>query len=158
MVGVSASGKSTFARELAEKTGIPLVHMDAIMWRPGWQYVGDEETVARLDEESRAPAWIIEGYVPKEARPFVFERADRIIHLDYAPRVAALRYLRRWLQHRRHPRPELPGSPERFSPRFLKLVWQKGETSSLRRFLEDASEKVVTLSSPRQARAFLESL
>lgn len=50
IVGVSASGKSTFSRKLAEKTNLPLIHMDAVMWRPGWEYLGDEYTNQKLYE------------------------------------------------------------------------------------------------------------
>lgn len=157
VVGVSASSKSTFARSLAQKLGLPLTLMDSVMWRPGWNYVGDEETVRQLDRVSAQPEWIIEGYISKEARTFVFERADSIIYLDYSPLTSSWRYLKRWWKHRKNPRPELEGSPEKFDFKFLKLVWTKGEAISLNRFLKevDPQTKVMTLHSPREARKFL---
>ena len=45
IVGTSASGKSTFARKLAAKTKLPLIHIDSIMWQPGWDYIGDTEAI-----------------------------------------------------------------------------------------------------------------
>lgn len=81
VVGVSAAGKSTFSRKLAQSLNLPLTLMDSIMWKPGWNYVGDEETVRKLDEASAQPEWIIEGYISKEARTFVFDRADSIISI-----------------------------------------------------------------------------
>jgi adenylate kinase family enzyme len=45
IVGASAAGKSTFARQLAKKIQLPLIHMDEIMWKPGWQYIGDEAVI-----------------------------------------------------------------------------------------------------------------
>jgi adenylate kinase family enzyme len=160
VVGVSASGKSTFSRKLAEETNLPLIFMDEIMWNPGWEYIGDEATVQRLDEESSKTEWIIEGYITKEARKFVFERADKIIYLDYSPWVASWRYLKRWWNHRVHPRPELEGSPEKFSFKFLKLVWTKGEAISLNRFLKEVSDqsKIITFHSPKETESFLRSL
>lgn len=160
IVGVSASGKSTFARKLAQKTGLPVSFVDELMWKPGWNYIGDEETARLLIEASTRDTWIIEGYIVKPARSAVFERADSIVYLDYPPRVAAWRYLMRWLKHRKDPRPELPGSPEKFSFKFLELVWSKGETASLEDFLRSLpqQEKVIRLTSPRAAARFLDSL
>lgn len=157
IVGVSASGKSTFARKLSEKIKLPLFLMDSIMWNPGWQYIGDKETVKKLEEISNGDAWIIEGYISKEARTFVFDRADTIIYLDYPPIVATIRYLKRWFKHRKDPRPELEGSPEKFDWKFMKLVWTKGEAISLDRFLSEIKnhDKIIKLTSTRQTKTFL---
>lgn len=160
VVGVSASGKSSFSRELAKKTGLPLVFMDEIMWNPGWEYIGDEATIEELQEESQKDSWIIEGYITTSARTFLFDRADTIIYLDYSPWIASWRYIKRWWNHRIYPRPELKGSPEKFSFKFLKLVWTKGEAISLNRFLKEVSNqnKIVTLHSPKETRAYLDSI
>ena len=160
IVGVSASGKSTFARELANKLGLPVTHIDALMWQPGWNYIGDEVTVSKLEEVSAEDEWIIEGYIEKRARMTVFERADTIIYLDYPPIVASWRYIKRWWNHRKDPRPELPGSPEKFSFKFLRLVWRKGEVWKLIPLLkEPANQKKCTiLTSPKKTADFLKSL
>lgn len=160
IVGVSASGKSTFARKLSEKAELPLFLTDSVMWNPGWQYIGDEETVRKLREIAAKEEWIIEGYISKEVRTFLFDRADTIIYLDYPPMVATLRYLKRWIKHRKDPRPELEGSPEKFDWKFLKLVWTKGEAISLNKFLTQVKDKdkIITFTSVRQAKAFLESV
>jgi adenylate kinase family enzyme len=159
VIGVSASGKSVFARKLAAKTGLPIVFVDTLMWKPGWNYIGDEETAKLLDNESANSQWIIEGYIVKPARPFIFERADTIMYLDYSPWVASWRYLKRWWMHRNDPRLELPGCPEKFSFKFLKLVWSKGETISLNKFLENSlhQHKVIRLHSPKAAKNFLQA-
>ncbi|MDB5258999.1 MAG: topology modulation protein [Candidatus Taylorbacteria bacterium] len=160
IVGVSASGKSTFARKLAERTCLPVFFMDSIMWKPGWNYVGDEETVLRLQEISSGTEWIIEGYITKGARSVIFDRADTVIYLDYPRWVASGRYILRWLKHRKDPRPELAGSPEKFSFKFLKLVWNKGETRSLDALLAQMSErsKIIRLTSPKKSRIFLHKI
>jgi len=157
VVGVSASGKSSFARELETKTNLPVIFMDSIMWKPGWNYIGDEETAKRLNEESAKSEWIIEGYIIKDAREFIFDRADTIIYLDYAPIVSSWRYIKRWWKHRKNPRPELEGSPEKFSFKFLKLVWTKGETWSLDKFFTQMpnQNKIIKISSPREGDIFL---
>jgi adenylate kinase family enzyme len=160
IVGVSASGKSTFARKLSEKAKLPFFLMDAIMWNPGWQYIGDEATVEKLEEIGSKEEWIIEGYISTEARTFLFERADIIIYLDYPPVVATFRYLKRWWKHRKSPRPELEGSPEKFDWKFLKLVWTKGEAISLNRFLAQVQDqsKLIRFTSPKQAETFIKNI
>jgi adenylate kinase family enzyme len=159
VVGVSASGKSTFARKLSHTTGLPLVHMDTIWWNPGWVEVGEEEAAKQLGEITTQDSWIVEGYVPKLARALVFERADLIIYLDYPRWVAACRYLQRWWRHKNNPRPELPGSPETFSFLFLKRIWKKQEAISLDRFLKVVDPaRLVVLKKPSEATSLLTAL
>lgn len=160
VVGVSASGKSTFARRLSEKLGITLIHMDEIMWNPGWEYIGDELTVQRICEASLKPEWIIEGYISKAARTDLFEKADLILYLDYSGWVSAWRYLKRFLKHRKNPRPELPGSPEKFSFKFLKLVFTKGEVWKLEKLFKesDLDSKIIRLKTPKEAEGYIIAL
>ncbi len=159
VLGVSASGKSTFAKRLREKVQLPLTRVDAFMWQPGWQYIGDEATIAKLQEIGSGEEWIIEGYIEKCVRPFLFERADSIIYLDYPRRVATLRYLKRCLKHRKNPRPELKGSPDTFDWKFMKLVWRKGEAWSVNKFLAQmpSQDKVIRLTSVKATEAFLKN-
>jgi len=36
VTGMAGSGKSTFSRSLAAKTGLPVIHLDLHFWKPGW--------------------------------------------------------------------------------------------------------------------------
>ncbi|MEJ0053890.1 MAG: hypothetical protein WDN10_04175 [bacterium] len=157
VVGVSASGKSTFARRLATKTGLPLTHIDAVMWKPGWDYIGDEETVRQLKEISKQDEWIIEGFIDKNALEAVLTRAESIIYLDYPRYIPAWRYIKRWFKHRKNPRPELEGSPEKFSFEFLKRVWDKKEVYRLNEFIKKMPDtsKILRLKLPKEANTFL---
>lgn len=129
------------------------------MWRPGWDYLGEEGTTKMLNEITLKDSWILEGYIVKPARAFVFERADTIVYLDYAPLLTAWRYIKRWLKHRKHPRHELPGSPEKFSFKFLDLAWSKGETKYVREYMQAADpHKVIHVASPKEAKKLLAAL
>lgn len=160
IVGTSASGKSIFSRELSRRTGIPVTHVDALMWKPGWDYVGDEATIKLLNEASQHPEWIIEGFIEKEALPFMLERADTIIYLDYPSIIPVWRYIKRSWKHRKDPRPELEGSPDKFNFEFLIRVWKKKEVYWLNRFLATMPDKnkLTKLASPGQAKAFLQKI
>ncbi|MEK7510809.1 MAG: hypothetical protein AAB582_01050 [Patescibacteria group bacterium] len=156
VVGVSASGKTTFARALAKKLDLPLIHTDSVMWKPGWEQVDEAESAAALIAHSKKPAWIIEGYIPKSARSDVFAHADLIYYLDYPRHIPAWRYLIRSWRHRKDPRPELPGCYDHFAFKFLKIIWTKQETVSLLKYLAEVpKEKIVTLRTPVETQRYL---
>lgn len=157
VIGVSASGKTTFASRLAKKLDLPVTHMDTIQWNPGWQYVGDQAVLQKLTEISDQDSWIIEGYIVKAARIGLFDKADKILYLDYPGWLSAWRYLKRTLKHRSVPRPELPGSPEKFSWKFFKLVFTKGEVWKLEQLFKenDWDKKITRFKKPNEVKAYL---
>jgi adenylate kinase family enzyme len=157
IIGVSASGKSTLARKLATKTNLPTFFMDQIMWNPGWKYIGDENTIKEIDKISSGSQWVIEGWIPKEAIEFMFDRADTIIYLDYHKALAPIRYIKRYLKHRKNPRPELPGSPDKFSVKFIKRILLKKEAYYINKKLEQKKyfDKTIFIKSPKQLEKLL---
>jgi adenylate kinase family enzyme len=160
VVGISASGKSVFSRELSKRTSIPVVYVDALMWKPGWNYIGKEEIIKLLDEASQDQEWIIEGFIHKQALPFMLERATAIIYLDYPRLVVSWRYIKRSWIHRRTPRPELEGSPDKFSFKFLIKIWSKKEVYWLDRYLKEMSDqtKLIKLATLKQAKSFFQKI
>jgi hypothetical protein len=95
--GMMGSGKSTFARSLAAKTGLPVIHLDLHYWKPGWARPLDDEWRDRqrallLDEE-----WIIDGNY-KETLALRLERAQTVIFLDTAWWLCASRAFLRGLR------------------------------------------------------------
>lgn len=130
------------------------------MWKPGWNFLGTEETALKLDEISTQTEWIIEGFLVKKARISVLGRADTIIFLDYSRPVIIWRYIKRWWQHRKTPRPELEGSPERFTFKSLETSWTKAEMRYIGDFIAQSvyADKLVRLRSPKAAEKFLQEL
>ena len=61
IVGSTGAGKSTLARQLGEVTGLAVVHLDALYWRPGWVPTPDEEWDAVVKEVASKESWIIDG-------------------------------------------------------------------------------------------------
>ena len=55
------SGKSTFARALAARTGLPVIHLDLHYWKPGWAQPTDTEWRERQRTLLAGEAWIIDG-------------------------------------------------------------------------------------------------
>ncbi|MGH4031435.1 adenylate kinase [Actinomycetota bacterium Odt1-20B] len=97
VVGVTGAGKSTLARAVGERLGLPYHEMDALYFTgPGWA-VNDRlaETVSRLTAEDR---WVMDSLGAPEVRDLMWERADTVVWLDYPRRVIMPRVLRRSLR------------------------------------------------------------
>jgi adenylate kinase family enzyme len=123
------------------------------MWKPGWSHVGNTKIIEELQKIVARDSWIIEGWIAPSARKLVFDRASTILYLDYPRLLITWRYIKRWFKHRKEPRPELSGSPEKFSFKFLWLVFTKGEAISINKSLGELADrsKLITISSPNIA-------
>ena len=61
VIGCPGSGKSTFARRLRDRTGLPLYPLDLLWHRPDKTTVSETEFDAALAEILRKDRWIIDG-------------------------------------------------------------------------------------------------
>lgn len=76
--GGSGSGKSTLAQRLGAITGLPVVHIDPMYWKPGWVQREAEETRALALEATAKDAWVFEGN-HHSTMPERIARADHMI-------------------------------------------------------------------------------
>lgn len=152
IIGISASGKSTFSRTLARQTGLPLIHMDQIFWRGNWEEIPEIEYLKEHQKVIQQDRWIIEGYVNDKMRQRL-ERADLIIYLDYSGVRCAWQLIKRWLKHRRESRPELPKEAlEGLSWDFFWLVLTRGERLDIEKALTGVKSELIRIKSPRALR------
>ena len=117
--GMMGSGKSTFARALAQETGLPLIHLDVHYWNPGWTRPSDDEWRERQRVLLAGEAWIIDGNY-NETLALRLERADTIIFLDTPWWLCASRAFVRGL---RKPNGEMPEGCEDSLSRRLRDEW-----------------------------------
>ena len=61
VIGSGGAGKSTFARQLAALTGLPVIHLDRHYWRPRWERTPTEEWNGIVQDLAAGAAWIIDG-------------------------------------------------------------------------------------------------
>jgi adenylate kinase family enzyme len=123
VIGSGGSGKTTFARRLAERTGLPLIHLDAIYWRPGWQPTPADEWREIVEQVISRDSWIIDGNYGGTL-DLRLEACDTVVFLDIPRLICLWRVLRRQLGHLGKTRPELPvGCPERLTWEFLVWIW-----------------------------------
>ena len=81
VVGSSGSGKSTTARRISEKMGIPYLEMDAIYWKPNWQESDYGEFLENLGRELDRPAWVLDGNYGRTVA-CKWNNVDMVVWLD----------------------------------------------------------------------------
>lgn len=89
--GVTGSGKTTAAAQIAGATGLPWHSVDDLTWEPGWVPVPGEEQRQRIAAICAEPVWILDtAYGQWIDIPLA--RVELIVALDY-PRWFSLRRL-----------------------------------------------------------------
>lgn len=138
IIGIGASGKSVFARKVAERTKLPLFYMDRLFWKGNWKAVPEEEYLKKHQELVKKDSWIIEGYI-EENMANRLSRADIVLYLDYPGWLCAWRVIKRWLMHRKVSRFELPKEAlEKFSRKFIWIVFTRAERIGIEKSLSIA--------------------
>jgi adenylate kinase family enzyme len=164
VVGPSGSGKSTVARDLAAITGLPVVHLDAHYWRPGWDPTPDDEWARTLAGLVAGERWVMDGNYSRSGELAArVARSDAVIFLDRPRRLSYLRIVRRRLRHHGVHRPEMAeGCTEKIDREFIAWIWRwpKRSRPGLVRILADApaTVQVFTLRSDRAVRALLDEV
>ena len=82
VIGCPGSGKSTFARELKRSTGLPLIHLDQLFWKPDGTTVSKEVFLQRLRAAMDQPHWIIDGNYASTLELRI-HACDSVFFLDY---------------------------------------------------------------------------
>lgn len=96
VTGLAGSGKSTFSKALAARTGLPLVHLDLEFWKPGWVAPSDAEWRDKQRAALAGDAWIADGNY-HETLSLRLERADTVVVLDTPWPLCSARAVRRGL-------------------------------------------------------------
>jgi adenylate kinase family enzyme len=133
IVGSPGSGKSTLARELARRTGLPVVHLDEVYWRPGWVEPPREEWHAAHDAALAGDRWIADGNYGSTMDDRL-RRADTVVFLDLPTWLCLARVLRRTLPSVATGRGHLgPDFPDRLDVDFLRFLLYVARFRSTRR-------------------------
>jgi len=160
IVGSGGAGKSTFARALGAKLSLPVYHLDALLWRPGWVMTPHDEELAIIQDLAAQDSWIIDGNYGGATSAPRLSRADTVILLDLPRTICLLRAVRRWITYRNRTRPDMaPDCPERLSLEYLKWIWDYPSVHRQRMLQRIADQggrlEFIRLRSPRAVRTFL---
>jgi adenylate kinase family enzyme len=168
VVGVTGSGKTTFAAALAAKMDATHIELDALHWEPDWTMAELEVFRSRVGHAVEADRWVADGNYSK-VRDLVWGRADSIIWLDYPFPLIFARLLRRTLARVFTGEQLWNGNRERFAEQFLSrdslFLWAIKTYPKYRVTIPAALAsapyahiRVVRLQTPRRTRQWLGSL
>ena len=176
ILGCCGAGKSTLASKLGHRLNIPVIHLDAHYWLPGW--VESDETEWRIKQKSllESDRWITDGNYSRTL-DLRIQAADTIIYLDFPRYLCLWRIFKRYFgarslasyadagshqQYRGTTRPDMAqGCPERLNWDFLVYVWQfrvkqRKTIFSKLELLKD--EKTIMVLQPSQLNSFLANI
>lgn len=161
IIGCGGAGKSTLARQLGEKLGLPVVHLDKLFWHPGWVASSKEEIDAKIHAELEKNQWIMDGNYNRTL-PERVKYCDTIIYLDFSRMACLLGVLKRVITTYGKVRPDMgEGCPERFDLDFLKWVWNfnaKNRESNYKLLNETEHAETIVLKNRRMVKRFLKSI
>jgi adenylate kinase family enzyme len=124
ILGCSGTGKSTLARRLGERLRLPVVHLDALFWEPGWVEAERQLFRSRVAHALAGERWISDGNYTSRTADLRLPRADLIVWLDQPLWRRLWRVTWRVARYRRGSRPDMgPDCPERLDPVFLRYIW-----------------------------------
>lgn len=164
VTGLAGSGKSTFAVALADKTGLPLIHLDLHFWKPGWVEPSEDEWRTTQQRVLAEGAWIADGNY-SATLALRLEVADTLVVLDMPWWLCAGRALLRGFR--------MPGElPEgstytrwqrmRDESRLAVRIWRNrhSEPESERRIVAEHGQHLAVhvLKSKRSVKEFLDRL
>ncbi|CAM3238662.1 topology modulation protein [Filibacter tadaridae] len=164
VIGVSAgAGKSTFARQIGELTGIKVTYLDRLYWKPNWVEASKEEFTEAQESAVHTSKWIIEG---NYSSTFAIREpyADTVIYLELPLFICLYRVLKRRVQFHGRTRDDIgEGCKEKIDWAFLKYIlttYGPRKKAMIKRMQHYANEgkTVHHLKTPTQIEGFLKTM
>ena len=156
VIGCPGAGKSTFARGLRDRTGLPLCYLDRIWHKPDGTSLSHADFDARLSEILCRDCWIIDGnYLRTLERRL--DRCDTVFLLDYPPAVCLAGAASRIGA----PREDMPWIEREFDPEFRRWIeeFPRNQLPQIYELLERKRKKleIFVFHSREEADRFLSS-
>ncbi len=123
VIGCPGSGKSTFAKRLSSLTGIPVVHLDTLWWKPGWVEEDREVFDEKLGRVLQLDSWIIDGNYNRTVE-MRLQCADMVFNFKVGIISCLYGYFKRLILGKLGVRRSdiTAGCEERFDPEFVKYI------------------------------------
>jgi adenylate kinase family enzyme len=159
VIGSGGAGKSTFARRLGQRLGLPVIHLDRIYWRPGWVETPKDEWKRTVEELCAGDAWVMDGNYSGTLE-IRLAACDTVILLDLPRTLCLWRVFKRALIYRGTSRPDVAeGCHENLNMEFFLWVWNYPKRSRpkvlSRLAVQSDSKQIYTLRSSAEVEKFL---
>lgn len=167
VIGTTSSGKSTLAKQIAEKFNLSFIELDALYWEENWTPAPILVFFERVENAVEKENWVIAGNY-SSVRHIVWERAQVIIWLDYPFSIVFWRLIKRTI-HRTVTKELLWGknvergwvqlkvwSPDSLIHWLFKTYWRRKKETPL--LLEQYSHlRVIHFMHPREVEKWLQA-
>lgn len=162
IVGHSSSGKSTFAKRLAEHYKLPILHIDTIFFGPNWSRRDKSLVEHEIKDFMNQENWIIDGLYRKYAIER-FDLSDQLFIFDFN-RFKCLygAIVRRIKYHNQNRDTIADGCREKLDLSFVWWILFNGRTRDsralFRLYKEKYKDKVIVFKNRKQINKYLVSI
>ncbi|WP_025026938.1 DNA topology modulation protein [Caldalkalibacillus mannanilyticus] len=162
VLGCSGSGKSTFSQQLGELTGLPVVHLDSLFWKPGWVSSDESEWNETIEQLLKKDRYILDGNYSRTLEERLKE-ADSVFYFDFPRYLCFYRAIKRRVQNHGVTRPDMrEGCIEKIDVEFLLWIWNfnKRNRPTIMKCLEEVRsvKQVVIFTSPKDVSKYIQTL
>jgi adenylate kinase family enzyme len=168
VIGTSCSGKTTFARELANILGIEHIELDELYWEQNWKERDSEQFKSLVKSRTNKERWIADGNY-SVVRDVLWARATTIIWLNYSFPIVLYRSIVRSFKRSITKEVLFSGNKESFRRSFLSkesiILWVINTHSEKRRWYSlllssslCANIEVIEFQKTNETKKFLNSL
>lgn len=95
VVGMSGSGKTTTASQLASILNCPHVELDSLLWEPGWTEASEDTFRSRVEAATAGERWVTCGNYWSKLGPYLWPKADTVVWLDLPMWLIEVQSIRR---------------------------------------------------------------
>ena len=157
IMGSPGAGKSTFARRLRDKTGLPLFYLDMLWHKPDRTTVSKEEFDAQLEKLLKQDRWILDGNFQRTLE-LRLKICDTVFFLNYPLELCLTS-----VEHRvGQAREDMPWVETEFDPEFKQWIMDFPQTHlpQIYELLDKYrdSRNIVIFKSRQEAENFLNTL
>lgn len=155
VIGCPGAGKSTFARKLSEKTGLPLYYLDMIWHKADRTTISAEEFDTALSDIMINEQWILDGNYQRTI-PMRLKEADTVFFFDMPLDVCLSGAVERLGKER----VDMPWKDEVLDDKFRQWIidFPKNQLPIINHLLESYGGNVVRFTSRQEADEYISRL